>query len=79
VDSLIEQTETAANSYSEMAESVSQLTQLKFQSVEELNNICGEASKALQHSNVAKKTEQDSQIRKLKEPMKDILDMIIAA
>ena len=62
-----------------LSKTTSQLTQLKFQNVEQLNGICGEASQAFSNYSTAKREEHGALVTKLREPICDMLRMVIAA
>jgi len=79
VHEFILETKKQAKNHENIAKASSQLTQLKFNGVENLNIICGEVSQTFLNTSAIKEAEEKSQAELLKQPVEDILLMVVAA
>ena len=79
VHEFIQETKKQAKNHENIAKASSQLTQLKFNGVENLNIICGEVSQTFLNTSAIKEAEEKSQAELLKQPVEDILLMVVAA
>jgi len=76
VNQIIVCVDESSRNYSSLSEGMANLTKAEDPSLQQL---CKDISQTLQYASISKKNELDDQIRKLKEPIDDYIQMVQAA